>query len=1351
MAARYEFICIPLDARPQSVARNTFELTIVTHLQFTPQTVIDPQAVQRAALAHPLLAGPDEASLVGYIWDYSLWSAQRALDVARATRVTLRPLGPGTRRDMRAMLVAYLTGGSAPITTSNVDHDDRPERLPTDHFVSVTKAADEFRLLTHALHLSALRSIDQVLQARTAVGTLMQSRQHQMASMDSVPTVSLPLARWVQGAAHSAVLESLSADAPSVNIQAALGAQASLVSGLRTAAGRVRRRLSAPADDSAPACDPGQLNRVAPGQPQAVDPGDPNVAIQAALKTPLLASACGLVTRWAVECPVAIDGNRDYVIQLEQDTLAVDSSALIELAPSTPTVFRRSLGTHPSAFADVGRSETGNGLLAHLNEADGTPRYRASSINTETQIVKDLILQSNNTLGTGNNPDAPRILSREQFGQSEPETSGLTFAAPEEDLVLPATLRAFSTPDARKQNLPCLFLDDLWIGYRLDVKNETKSAFASVHRTQQRIVLRRSGTSLSGWSEDYFEREQLDDASLGHSSTDIGAFTGLSTGQAQDLLRLLGTSPGVVTRANQPFDVETIGYSPTERLLFGHVYKYRLRNVFLGGVSCDTTDRNLETFPAAHEQRVPFFRARALRAGEVLYALPADATQAADGQPIVLTHKRRTATVALVPSPLNIDASRFHGVFLMHANESEAHRARKHVADLGKFFGSVPPKELNYFYDPDVHGVVVRATLVNGDDGAPPEDLVYVESSFCRVSAHVHLDPIAQEYGPRGEWQRFRPIVVTFRTSNGRSPRIRRRRTSGNPGIEVSVPAGCELHLSFRPLVESNDTRRSAAHVASSAQLVQFEALAQLGLDGGLPTPAIAEQTLRVVYATEQPRATPTFVALPPRAVPSANVEETPAIAKRAVDSEYAQIVGRIELDAASTKEVRLEAKWSDINDDPAQPMFSLQAGQASMSPKSIAFRPYEPARPSADLFRAMFLSTDAQGLPALANFRVGSTQYGFIDQFGLQCSEDKVFLGHAPFSDAPEDATGRINFGDQRRKLASVEAVALSRFGIYFPAARSIERRSSGTIVDVPSGVRMSAPQVDHVVPLRWADVARRTNGAQRSATYGLRVYVRRPCFSSGPGERVAIGCAVEARATGRADGHVDKYVTQWGEDPIERAGLRSTMRMPRASDFVAPSAAEPGTDEVAAELYPSGAIGGRAPVIYSDNIAVAPPDGGTTRNISVASYLMRFDSRKRLWFFDVFVGSEFFGWCGLALYRHQPHSLHLRELSPSCQWVYAAVLYGEPVAWVKKADVLSVTVGPVFDANLSFELDSLRYRGGVSDDVRSAARSTTRLQSYRVGNASYFEASVRGDERDWELVKRRFGRLIGSLPLSH
>jgi hypothetical protein len=342
---------------------------------------------------------------------------------------------------------------------------------------------------------------------------------------------------------------------------------------------------------------------------------------------------------------------------------------------------------------------------------------------------------------------------------------------------------------------------------------------------------------------------------------------------------------------------------------------------------------------------------------------------------------------------------------------------------------------------------------------------------------------------------------------------------------------------------------------------------------------------------------------------------------------------------------------------------------------------------------------------------------------------------------------SNRFNFKDQRRKLAKVEAVAVGRFAQRFGAGTVLaERRSNAVIVDVPSSIKMTPPKVSHIVPLRREFLGRDANSYTRSATFGIRIYLRKEWFQSGVGERLAIGCVTggDARPTGGED--ILKYVTQWGEDPIERAGLRSTARMPRASDFVVP---DRDVDSVNFDesLYPANIVGGRTPVIYRDNIGLAPSvPGGEQRWISVASYALRYDEAQRLWYADVQIEGDFFGRCGMALYRHQPHALGARELSDASAWVYAAVLYGEPVAWVEKQDNLHVTIGPVYDASVSFDLDSLKYHDGISDNLSEPDRTLHPLKSYRVGKGLYFEAVVPKKHFNWGLFKKRFGYPVAS-----
>ncbi len=200
----------------------------------------------------------------------------------------------------------------------------------------------------------------------------------------------------------------------------------------------------------------------------------------------------------------------------------------------------------------------------------------------------------------------------------------------------------------------------------------------------------------------------------------------------------------------------------------------------------------------------------------------------------------------------------------------------------------------------------------------------------------------------------------------------------------------------------------------------------------------------------------------------------------------------------------------------------------------------------------------------------------------------------------------------------------------------------------------------------------------------------------------------------------------------------------MPLASDFMS-CHDRPQSKDYPDDLYPPNAIGGNGSVIYRDNVSVLPTaPGSSRRRLSIASFAVRYDARQSLWFADVYVEGDFFGWCGLALYRHQPHALPDRELSEAWQWAYAAVLHGEPVAWIERAGNLHLTIGPLYDEHVTFEFDSLEYRAGVSGDI--AGRQQLGLRRYRVGKAMYFEGVLPKERFDWGLLKKRFGHAVAS-----
>ena len=97
MPATYSFICIPLDTGDPAGGRNSFELKLVSQLQFPMGITHTPAAIREALAQHPILA-PQTVSIRGLVWDLRSWRANgNAMNPAAATRVELDYIAVETR------------------------------------------------------------------------------------------------------------------------------------------------------------------------------------------------------------------------------------------------------------------------------------------------------------------------------------------------------------------------------------------------------------------------------------------------------------------------------------------------------------------------------------------------------------------------------------------------------------------------------------------------------------------------------------------------------------------------------------------------------------------------------------------------------------------------------------------------------------------------------------------------------------------------------------------------------------------------------------------------------------------------------------------------------------------------------------------------------------------------------------------------------------------------------------------------------------------------------------------------------------------------------------------------------
>jgi hypothetical protein len=177
-------------------------------------------------------------------------------------------------------------------------------------------------------------------------------------------------------------------------------------------------------------------------------------------------------------------------------------------------------------------------------------------------------------------------------------------------------------------------------------------------------------------------------------------------------------------------------------------------------------------------------------------------------------------------------------------------------------------------------------------------------------------------------------------------------------------------------------------------------------------------------------------------------------------------------------------------------------------------------------------------------------------------------------------------------------------------------ETRSAPAVLEqnIPSTARPAAPKIRQVVPIfRWESPA-----PGRSVRHGggLRIYLERPWFSSGGGEKLAV--LLWPDVVNDAPEHLRGVVTAWGAD-----GAMHSTAMP---------------DDVTTSSFPQAAI-------YGSGMTV--PEFPTTE-LKFAAYDVAYDSARELWFCDIRITKtgddplqSYFPFVRLALARFQPDSV--------------------------------------------------------------------------------------------------------------
>ncbi len=246
--------------------------------------------------------------------------------------------------------------------------------------------------------------------------------------------------------------------------------------------------------------------------------------------------------------------------------------------------------------------------------------------------------------------------------------------------------------------------------------------------------------------------------------------------------------------------------------------------------------------------------------------------------------------------------------------------------------------------------------------------------------------------------------------------------------------------------------------------------------------------------------------------------------------------------------------------------------------------------------------------------------------------------LGGAPMPDQ------RHEFGDTRHRMVRYKLTASSRFREYLPVAEELPgdkplpltRPGPERTVSVPASAPPDPPRISHAVPsFGWRLDSGPAPGTvlavgetlrRRRLGGGLRVFLERPWYSSGEGERLAV---------------VVPGPDEVPPELVSRAGIDPTVG----------ESANPRSRELEAAMFAGADL--RDSVLLSERPA----------RVAIASYAPAFDQARGLWACDVAFDMTSLPWgewpfVRLALARHQPEAIEGARLSKvvTAQWAQLA-----------------------------------------------------------------------------------------------
>ena len=682
------------------------------------------------------------------------------------------------------------------------------------------------------------------------------------------------------------------------------------------------------------------------------------------------------------------------------------------------------------------------------------------------------------------------------------------------------------------------------------------------------------------------------------------------------------------------------------RLRFGRVYRFRARMVDLGGHS--VTVKEADDSQATLE--VPYLRFEPVtppvlllreeldpdvRSGESLERLVIRSFNEKPAQDQEQTKERSERHVA-PPKISQMDAE-LHGMFdepgkgemkldgLTYSMISAKDKGRFQSVKAGDPIEPSDKLELPYMPDP----LAIGATMVRLP-GASTGQGGSMQHGYYQPGIYIAQEPVLQQdFGKLERWPEMRPFRIQLAEGDAEP-----QWDEGARLLTVCLPKAGAAKFKLSSYLPEDKLGLMGiwhwveeAHEKGKINATDYAHLRKLAIQGRhwMITPF---RWIYMVHAVQQPLGVPEFQGLMPN---------------KQLGKTYAHLSGMVGLDGKSAIKMDLLARWEERRDDPS----------------------------------------DAKNDPV--KDRIKGAAHVF-DMHILPHDEVANFFG---------ESQRRHDFGDTRYRHVLYQAVTTTRFKEYLPKSiredpqAKITRESQEVEIDILNSARPALPRLEYVIPIfGWLPSIPMTMSA-KSVRRGnaLRVYMNRPWFSSGDGEKLGVVLWPGKLPTDEDElDQLKPCVTMFGMDPIWRS--KPTAPNLKMEDFK--------------RRLPSS----RSGLTLNERPGQA---------FDVAAHEVSYDPERQLWYADIVfdAGEAYTPFVRLALTRYQPDSVDHAHLSPVVLADFSQLNPDRTLSIIHSPGMVKVTVsgisytaragesGQVVGGSSEIEVSVQRYEPKIGTDL--------------------------------------------------